>query len=281
MMTALLLSALMLAHGAQVDPLHGSWQQTDVRSLEGGRQSETGAACLRIWLERRSYELEATGSRAQGVYANSLMAMPLGLLSNDPGCRFAAPATEPLTFHRRTWSVQAERVDATTWEVRAENGTNFGPLDLETPSFSTTLRLDGNRLVDLRDAEESLLFSRPADHQEARAVLERGIEQLHTGHCQAVYRRLELAPGAEAKIDHICDLMQRSRQFTGRFQAIEIDGSESFDAVPRGFPDPSSTTWVDRPGVLFHYKLVFEHQDLFGSAIVWSKEGAWRLAYVW
>jgi hypothetical protein len=38
---------------------------------------------------------------------------------------------------------------------------------------------------------------------------------------------------------------------------------------------------VDRPGALFHYKLVFEHQELFGSAIVWSKEGAWRLAYVW
>ena len=103
----------------------------------------------------------------------------------------------------------------------------------------------------------------------------------HTGGCASVHRHLELAPGARERIDEICDLIARSRDFTGSYLGLEVQRTETFDAVPDVFPDPASQAWVDRPGVLFDYKLRFERQDLYGTAIVWQKEGAWRLAFVW
>lgn len=277
---AILAATVLTAQAAATPPpesLHGTWQQTDIRTLESGRQPG-GEECLRIWLERRSYVLEADGESAEGIYTNLLMAIPLGLMGVN--CGFAPPAVDALNFHNRSWQVTARR-DGAAWAVSAHHPVSSGPLDLETPLFKTSVQLDGGRLVDQRDGDP-LVFRRPAEAPTAaREVLERDLERIHTGGCTPVYHQLELAPGARERIDEICDLVARSRDFTGRYRGLEVQRAETFDSVPEGFPDPASQVWVDRSGVLFDYELRFERQDLYGTAIVWQKEGAWRIAFVW
>jgi len=276
---AILAIALVTTPAAAAPPesLNGTWEHTEIRTLESGRQSG-GEDCLRIWLERRSYVFDSDGESAEGIYTNLLMAVPLGLMGAN--CRFAPPAVDALNSHTRSWQVTARRHGA-AWEVSAHHPVSSGPLDLETPPFKTSVQLDGGRLVDQRDGDP-LVFRRPASAPTAaREVLERDIERIHTGGCASVHRHLELAPGARERIDEICDLIARSRDFTGSYLGLEVQRTETFDAVPDVFPDPASQAWVDRPGVLFDYKLRFERQDLYGTAIVWQKEGAWRLAFVW
>ncbi len=264
--------------GLGADPLGGTWRQIDIRSLENGRHPETGTPCQRIWLEQRDYEFNETSDpQREGIYGNYLQAVPMGSITD---CRFAEPAPEPLASHTRTWRVVAKRVDATTWQVNAEIGTNVGPFDLETPSFSTTLRIQGDRLSDERP-QEPLTFRRSADRSEARGALEARIRQLYTGRCEQVYRETELARGGAARIEQMCDLVERAKSFTGRFQSLVVEITSPFDAVPKDFPDPSSSSWVDRSGAVFQYKIVFEQQELYGSSIVWEQGGEWRLAYIW
>lgn len=288
--SALLLSLLLPAGAAAVapqpPPLHGAWQQTDLRSIESGRPAAGYGSCLRLWLERRSYSF--SGALTEGVYGHLLVSVPV---VDVPGCAFAPPAREPLAYHSRLWTLSLRR-DGDGWSVTAGNPVSVGPLDLETAAFTSTLRLEDGRLVERRDGS-SLVFTRPGDPPPAaREALERGIEGLHSGRCVAVHRGLAYgAVASAAKVDQLCDLTRRARRFTGRYLALEVTRSEPFDRVPWGFLAPVSgagvsavgqaAAWVDRPGYVFAYTLVFEHQKLFGNAVVWHEEGQWRLAAFW
>ena len=275
--TILVFLALTLAPEKAIE---GVWQQTDIRSIESTRQEKSGALCHRIWLERRSYELNAIPSGVRGFYRNSLMAIPLGLLSSDPLCKFEAPATESLFFHNRNWDIAVEAVGLNKWKISADNGINIGPFDLEVSSFSTMVEGKDGKLIDHR-SDAPIEFTRPSEWPQAREVLESSIDNIYSGRCKAVHRKLELAQEGESKIDQVCDLIQRSKSFTGRFQSMEVERFESFDAIPLNFPRRPSTSWIDRRGVVYSYKLVFENQVLYGNAIVWEKEGQWRPAYIW
>lgn len=165
--------------------------------------------------------------------------------------------------------------------VSAHHPVSVGPIDFEPSPFTTMLRFEDGKLVD-RNEGDPLVFRWPREAPAAaREVLERDVERIHTGGCAAVYRQMELAPGAPSRIEEICDLVARSRDLAGRYQGLEMERVETFDVVPHDFPNPASETWIDRPGVLFNYKIRFERQDLYGAAIVWRKEGVWLLAYLW
>lgn len=262
------------------DLLNGAWVRTELVSVDRGRLGDGEAWCLRLWLERRTYTFEVSGAWAEGVYGNELRTVPLGTLGIHPDCRFAPPARDPLTHHNRTWSLSAKH-DGARWKVTAGTPNSLGPLHLETLPFSTSLRLEDGRLVDLRE-DGPMAFSRPGEPPAAaREALERAIEQLHTGRCVAVHRQLEMTVATAAKVDEICNLLQRSRRFSGRYLAIEVTRAEPVDAVAWGFPGPTTEMRVDRSAVVFDYTIVFEHEELFGTAVVWRREGEWRLAAIW
>ena len=275
------LTFLLLAptESPSVDALIGSpWRQTEIRSLENGQNPQTGTPCQRIWLEQRTYEFQASADpMRQGLYGNYLQAIPMG---SNIDCEYAKPASGPTAAHGRTWPLRLTRIDTMTWQVEADHGTKFGPMDLEATPFSTTLRVEEDRLIDQRP-NDPLTFRRSADRRAARAVLEQKIRELFSGQCEAVYSQTELAPGGASKIEMLCDLVDRAMKFTGRFRSLVVDIMSPFDAIPRDFPRTFEGPWIARPGAVFQYRIIFERSELFGSAIVWEKGDTWQLAYIW
>lgn len=275
-----ILAALFLIAGSG-EPPRGEWHHRDIRSIE----VLPGWTCVRLWLEERAYTIVPDGdSRFLGSYVNAIRAIPVGLPSLSPECRFPAPAENPVAMQFRGWSIVGNRASGQTWRVRAEPGLPGGDLRVfETKEFETTLYRQGDLLIDSTgaadDPEKTFLFRPPGPPPAAaRTALEDTIRRLHAGQCLEIMSKLSPVPDAAREI---CSLRQRQSQIAGNLVSISVQEAAELDRVPAEFPHAPFNIYRRQRGVFFSFTGHYEKQQIPGNAIVFEEGGAWNVVMLW
>lgn len=275
---------LIIAHPALAssdEPPRGEWHSTDLRGIE----VLPGGACVRLWLEERTYNIIPAGdSRFTGTYFNVIRAAPVGASSFQKECRFPPPADNPVATQIRGWSIVGNKISEGIWRARAQPGSSGGDFHVDkSEEFETRLYRRGDRLVDSsgngEDPNKTFLFRPPAPPPAAaRTALEDTIRRLHGGACLEVLSKLAPSPDAAREM---CAIRQRMAQISGSLLSISVDGATEIDRVPAGFRRAPAEGYRRQQGVFFSFLGRYETQQIPGHAVVMEENGTWSVALFW
>ena len=273
---------VLLALWQTVDPAFpgGEWRHADIRGIE----SVQNGACLRMWIEERTYILAPQQEgRTMGVYGNVVRTTPIGAASFAKACTFPPPATKPLTMQSRAWNVVATFRD-TAWGLRAAPGlSSSSDLQLQSEDFATRLSRQGVDMLDglqsADDEDRTLVFRRAGTPpKEAWQALEDLITKMTAGGCLQALNALVHPPRSPAEV---CAARAALTLALGHLTSLRVQQTTSFDRVPLTFPSGPSARWRRQQGLLFEFTGDFENGRSIGHALVYEDGKQWHVAMLW